>query len=736
MSDTRLSPAIVALIHHTELNRSGWFEAYKKRAISTLFWLEHTDLSPQDVIDKQTYVGLTGLSALETSAFLSELCDEDVLIKINDDQYRLTETSFHEVGTLISSAETLEQTVIAQFCKIVERDFDNVSFPNTTHLWTKFHEEFLLPLVEFFGARTYEILTGTTTDIDQAPFAQQFLSTFSSDVRPYVRRIIEEFLDPSNLEFRAYTLRLLNNNFFLIANRYRREHLETLYGGAKRPVIRCLLDTNFLYSILELHDNPSNDAANALLTTIEKAKKYIDVRLYVFPPTVDELKRSLIAHEEFLSQLVVSKSLHAAVSDGAVSGVVLKFFTESARTGYTLSVKDYLDPYHNNLTQILRGKGIELFNEKTDHYADDQRTIDDALDQQSFLTQRHLNRNMRGRPKSYEQIWHDVLLWYFISDKRPAQFESVIDADVLGITIDYSLIGFDSYKRRGNIPGTPVFVHPATLIQLFQFFVPLDEAFESAILDTLRMPFLLQEFDPESERTTVRILARMSRFENIDDLSPETIRRILEDEMLRGKLENTENAEMDVRLIREALIAENAAAQRSLDEAKLKEQQFARKIGQLEGLTYQDKKEIINLKSEVKTRDQINSDLRDHLYQLTQEVNLIKHKDQRNKITRSFVGQYLMIPAVLATVLLVILAAGFRWERHDITISSLPAFCVVVVWLYVVCWAGSRIKEISGKGWFIILCRWKYRLGGLMVGVGLGLYVQLYWDLLLILVSN
>ena len=695
MPDTRLSPAIVALIHHTELNRSGWFEAYKKRAISTLFWLENTDLSPQDVIDKQTYVGLTGLSAPETSAFLSELCDQDVLTKINDGQYRLTETSFNEVEKLISSAQTLEQTVIAKFCEIVERDFDNLSLPNTAHLWTRFHEDFLLPLVEFFGARTYEILTGKTTDIDQAPFAQQFLSTFSTDVRPYVRRIIEAFLDPSNRELRAYTLRLLNNSFFSIANRYRREHLETLYGGAKRPVIRCLLDTNVLYSILELHDNPSNDAANALLTTIERAKKYIDVRLYVFPPTVDELKRSLIAHEEFLSKLIVSKSLHAAVSDGAVSGVVFKFFTESARTGYTLSVKDYFDPYHNNLTQILRDKGIQLFNEKTGNYANDQRTIDDALDQQLFLTQKHLNRNMRGRPKSYEQIWHDVLLWYFIFDKRPAQVESVIDADVLSITIDYSLIGFDSYKRRGDIPGTPVFVHPATLIQLFQFFVPLDEEFESAILDTLRMPFLLQEFDPASERTTVRILARMSRFENIDDLSPETIRRILENEILRDKLENAENAEMDVQLIREALIEENAAAQRGLDEAKLKEQQFAKKIGELEGLTDQDKKEIISLKSEMETREQMNSDLRDHLNQLTKEIDLIKHKDEENRDTRSFVRQYVMIPAVFAAVVLVILAAGFRWERHDITILSLPAFCVVVVWLYVVCWAGSRIKELS-----------------------------------------
>ena len=206
--------------------------------------------------------------------------------------------------------------------------------------------------------------------------------------------------------------------------------------------------------------------------------------------------------------------------------------------------------------------------------------------------------------------------------------------------------------------------------------------------------------------------------------------------MLRDKLDDAENAEMDVQLIREALIEENAAAQKSLDEAKLKEQQFAKQIGELEGLTDQDKNEIINLKSEMETSGQINSDLRDQLSQLTKEIDLIKQADKENKVIRSFVRQYLMIPAVFAAVVLVILAGGFRWERHDIMIASLPAFCVVVVWLYVFCWAGSRTKEINGKGWFAILSRWKYKLGGVMVAVGLGLYVQLYWDLLLVLISN
>ena len=53
----RLSPDIVALIHQSELNRAGWFDARKKNAISTLFWLENKPLSENDVMQQQAAVG-------------------------------------------------------------------------------------------------------------------------------------------------------------------------------------------------------------------------------------------------------------------------------------------------------------------------------------------------------------------------------------------------------------------------------------------------------------------------------------------------------------------------------------------------------------------------------------------------------------------------------------------------------------------------------------------------------
>ncbi len=72
MPDTRLSPDIIALIHQSELNRAGWFDARKKNAISTLFWLENKPLSENDVMKQQAAVGLTGLNLPGTTNVLTD----------------------------------------------------------------------------------------------------------------------------------------------------------------------------------------------------------------------------------------------------------------------------------------------------------------------------------------------------------------------------------------------------------------------------------------------------------------------------------------------------------------------------------------------------------------------------------------------------------------------------------------------------------------------------------------
>ena len=73
-SGSRLTPDIVALIHQSELNRAGWLEQHKRRAITALFWLRNEPLSAEDIVSHQATVGLSGLAISEASDLLASLC--------------------------------------------------------------------------------------------------------------------------------------------------------------------------------------------------------------------------------------------------------------------------------------------------------------------------------------------------------------------------------------------------------------------------------------------------------------------------------------------------------------------------------------------------------------------------------------------------------------------------------------------------------------------------------------
>ena len=729
---SRLSPQIVALIHQSELNRAGWIDAHKQHAISALFWLEDRPLSASDIAHHQEEVGLTGMQLPEIDHHLANLADDDVLIRLNNQTYRLSQSAYDQISVDVENAEGLEDAVVSHFCELVETRFRPHLTMDAPKLWQIFHQTFLTPLIESFGARTYEVLTGNIIEIDQTPFALNFLDGFSEEQRPYVRQLFEAFLEPSSRPFRSYTLRLLNSHLFSIANRYTRENLEALYSDRKRPIIRCLLDTNFLYSVLDLHENPSNEAAKALLETIGNAQKYIDVRLYVFPPTIDELRRSLINHEDMLSGIRVTGNISDAVTERTVGGVGLKYIKECRRSGYSLTARDYFEPYHSNLTQILREKGIHLFNEITEHYATDQRVIDDALDQQNFLNRRHKKNRIRGHPKHYDQIWHDMLLWYFILDKRPAHFESILDVDTIGITVDYSLIGFDLYKRRDGTPRIPVLIHPATLIQVFQFFVPFNERFESAIIDTLRMPFLLRDFDSNSEKITIRILNRLSRFENIEDLSPNTIRCILESDILQNKLQKMQNEEEEVNAIREALIEENARARDDLSDALEREGNLRQQIGNLQDHSTKDQHEIAGLKDKIAKETRDKEELTDQLQLLQSEITKSTEQAERDATRKAFLSKFVRWPSIVGLLVAAMCASIFEIDMQveSLLLFSVPTMTVLLIWLYVIWLFGRKNDHIRSWRWFERLNSVRYKLGSVALAVYVGLWVAAYLEIL------
>ena len=120
--------------------------------------------------------------------------------------------------------------------------------------WQFFNDDCLVPLVGALGARTYELLSGTPQDIEATIWTPQFFDHYPRELAQALRASIVSFLDPKNPTVRSYVLRTLNAYFFVEVINLRGETLEALDDWRERPVaFTVFLDTNFLFSVLDLH---------------------------------------------------------------------------------------------------------------------------------------------------------------------------------------------------------------------------------------------------------------------------------------------------------------------------------------------------------------------------------------------------------------------------------------------------------------------------------------------------
>src|SRR5690606_6537131 len=107
-----------------------------------------------------------------------------------------------------------------------------------------------------------------------------------------------------NKTFRNFILRKINAYFCLEAGNLNTESLDRLTSLTKKNINFTLyLDTNFLFSILGLHENPSNEAAISLKKLIDNIQNKINVKLYVLPPTIKEASKVLSYHTDLLQEI-------------------------------------------------------------------------------------------------------------------------------------------------------------------------------------------------------------------------------------------------------------------------------------------------------------------------------------------------------------------------------------------------------------------------------------------------
>ena len=546
----QLSPGLHSVVEHVELNKSGWWDLALRNVVKAAAWIHGQPFRRAEVGSLLAAAFGLEVAPNRINPQTDALVSAGAFVSATGDYLRLSETASTEMSTRIEAAELNEAEVRSSF----ESAVATVCQPfSPSECWDIFNQEYMLPVIIALGARTAQLMgKEPEDDADLTGIIRSFLQRFDPTTRSVLRSVISDFLSPTEGKVRRYVMEHLDTYFLIQASGLNEKAIaEIKEFGQKPPTFKMFLDTNFLFSVLELHENPSNEAALLMIDTLKKVGQHLSINLFVLPSTVDEMKHVLIAAQNDLRGLRLTPSLAIVANEVGLSGIALRFARANLEAGESVSATDYFSPYLKNLNSVLRGKGITVYNTKIDTLAARQDVIDDLHELSGDQ-----GESERERQRLYNAALHDSILWHFVDDLRPGSLESPLEAIYWVVTNDYHLLGFDRQRRRDRRTPVGVCMHPSEMVPILQLWEPRTIELEQAMMSGVRLPFMFYDFDAGSEPASLRILNTLSRFENIGDLEPATIKDIVLSDAVRSRMASNAAPDEDAGVIREALIDE------------------------------------------------------------------------------------------------------------------------------------------------------------------------------------
>ena len=582
-----LSSEIISLVHHVKLNESGWWEKSVQNIIISTFGV--TKNSPQNENDILNNLKNELNSDFDKGRIINQiniLKSRQQLIPISGDLYSLSEDVYSEFKAAYAQQKEIEFEAEKRFNELANKIYPNSS---AKQLWNDLNQFLIIPLIREIGAKTYELISGKDTiSIEQYGQFQKFVNRYNGD-KTLVHTLLLNYFDFKNTYVKNYILHQLNAYFFVESANLNISAVEEIYALSKSQVnLKIFVDTNFLLTLLDLHDNPSNEAAFSLIELINEIKNKVKVKFYVLPVTILEFQNLIQRFKDYLKRTkpTLNQAIAAENTDD-FSGIIKRYFQKCHEKQTMLNIDDYFDPYLDNFTVNIRKKGLEIQQDNMDNYSTDQRVVDDLLEQVEYRHERNekskkyngLNADERElkKQKIYDKFNHDCQIWHYVKDKRPTYIDSPKDVKNWVLTLDFSFLEYDKFKQYNDTNNKiSVCLHPNEFISMLQFWIPRTEKFENAILGNFRLPFLFREVDSDSEKISMEILRAMSQYEDNEKFDSELVTEILTNKALRQKIKVNNTIEENAELIKEELFQKYEQAKKLLSEETEKKGKFIR----------------------------------------------------------------------------------------------------------------------------------------------------------------
>jgi hypothetical protein len=308
------------------------------------------------------------------------------------------------------------------------------------------------------------------------------------------------------------------------------------------------LDTNVLYSILDLHVHPENDACIKILEILKSNPEIFKIKLSYLQKTHNELKKKRQVFDQYIPKTIYSESqIKAMLNSQKLDSFSERYLQKMLQLGSdTPHPTESIDRH----ITILKSKGIEInrkdlaVDEASEYFT---QCISDYKRVESILNEAKFEKTHQMKPpKDIEKVEHDIFLREAIKRFRILKPFSLNDCKFFGITIDTYLLKYDQYQLKHDSVTSdlifPTFFRPAFILSKLLKLVPVKtNDYKKAFVKSL----LALSISDGRKKNTKTILKTVSRFKAMGLEDPKVILSCITDDFFLRKIEEAQTENED-----------------------------------------------------------------------------------------------------------------------------------------------------------------------------------------------
>jgi hypothetical protein len=364
---------------------------------------------------------------------------------------------------------------------------------------------------------------------------------FGSD-RGRARAALSSFFKTTTLARARYIAQLLDATFTFFALTV--NDATAAYLKESLTPLALFLDTNYIFGLLGIHENPLSEASKELISFIRDHG--FPFTLYVHERTIKEIQATMAAvSDRLLGRHWTPALSRAALATRTGTGVELTFHRLNAQ--HPLDPKVYLSKF-DHIIDLLTDHGVKLYRvPQHEGYTLEQKG-------QLIAEYAHYVDQWRpGKPKPYDALDHDICVWLTLQTKRTGA-ASALDTGALLLSNDVLFRNFDWRVLRDGSVGSVVL--PGQLLQVLRPFVAATDDFDRRFVEAFAAPEF-RTAQSDYEETNAKVLSYLTTYKDVPE---KTAVRILTNEMLIHRLQGAEEGSEEFKeLIDSALVQDNAA---------------------------------------------------------------------------------------------------------------------------------------------------------------------------------